>query len=433
HVAALHRQLLGQVGDGDRLADRDLAHDRRGRAGEAGAGTGLLGVAARLRLAAAAGAAARAIGRAQVHLAGEARGALVVLGPGDHRVRAAGLVARALVLGARGRLRVAVAMGLAPDLFRRGQRRCLGGSALGLEPGGLFLAALALGFLGAALVGLGQALLLGQVALARFLQLAQDLGALAVLGGHLFARRLGRLDQGHLLAHHHVHRAAVLAAAHGQLLLAAAAERDLARRGDFLGALAGLAVGALEEAEQLDLLHAGDDLVGTVEVHAGLGQLLQQFVDRRVHQFGQLADGGLLRHSVSVSSAGPPGAGGSGPAILTSAQPSRSRRAISSAWAARISAAARSSSRPSMPSSATSSAPSSPRSSAVRTPWPASANAVSSSMPSSCSRSSAGWFSSRPSSTANASLSRASRARARSSSTMSSSKPSTASSSPTGT
>jgi hypothetical protein len=28
--------------------------------------------------------------------------------------------------------------------------------------------------------------------------------------------------------------------------------------------------------------------------------LLQQFLDRRVHQFGQLADGGLLRHSDSV-------------------------------------------------------------------------------------------------------------------------------------
>ena len=111
----------------------------------------------------------------------------------------------------------------------------------------------------------------------------------------------------------------------------------------------------------------------------------------------------------------------------------RSKRAISSARAARISAAARASSRPSIPNSTTSSAARSDRSSLVRTPCEASANAVSSSMPSSASRSSAGWSSSRPSSSASASFSRASRARERSSSTMSSSKPSTASSSPTGT
>jgi hypothetical protein len=64
-------------------------------------------------------------------------------------------------------------------------------------------------------------------------------------------------------------------------------------------ALSALAVRTLEEAQQLDFLDAGDDLVGAAEAHAGLGQLLQQFLDRRVHQFGQLADGGLLRHSDS--------------------------------------------------------------------------------------------------------------------------------------
>src|SRR3546814_314491 len=79
HVAALHRQLLGEVGHGDRLADRHLAHDRRGRPGEPGAGAGLVAVLARGAGLGARSGAGRAVGRGQVQLPGEARGVLVVL------------------------------------------------------------------------------------------------------------------------------------------------------------------------------------------------------------------------------------------------------------------------------------------------------------------------------------------------------------------
>src|SRR5690606_24806603 len=100
------------------------------------------------------------------------------------------------------------------------------------------------GFLGATLVLFGQALLLAEVALARLLELAQDLGALVVTGCRgLLGRGAGavartRLDQGDLLADDDVHRRAVLAAADGEFLLAAAAERDLLRRDRILGGLA---------------------------------------------------------------------------------------------------------------------------------------------------------------------------------------------------
>src|SRR5690606_39474492 len=102
---------------GNRLALRHIAPLRSGRAIEAvrtGAAARLLHVAARPGLAAGA-AAARPVGRAQVQLSGETRGALVVLDPGDHHVRAA----VALVLGSgttlvaarRCRFRMAMAMG----------------------------------------------------------------------------------------------------------------------------------------------------------------------------------------------------------------------------------------------------------------------------------------------------------------------------------
>jgi hypothetical protein len=178
-----------------------------------------------------------------------------------------------------------------------GSERGFGAQALGFS----FGQALTLGgFLGAAAVSFSELLLFGQVALLGFLELAQDLAALVVL------RRagigdLGRLDQRHLLAHDHVDRLAVLAAADGEFLLAAAIERDLARRGRGLGRLVGLAVGAAQEAEKFHLLGAGDDLVGIAERHARFGQLLDQLLDRCIHQFGQLADGGLLRHSDSGS------------------------------------------------------------------------------------------------------------------------------------
>src|SRR5690606_27422851 len=193
-------------------------------------------------------------------------------------------------------------------------------------------------------------------ALARLLELAQDLGLLVVhrrgwrpgpVG------RLARLDQGDLLAHHHVDRGAVLAAADGDFLLARAVERDLLRLGRFLGRLVGLAVGPAQEAEQLDLLGAGDDLVGVAERHARLGQLLEQLLHRRVDQGGKLADGGLLRHSVPMLCLAPPRREQvkrgfyalSEARRRSSARTSpRSRRALSSARAASITAAARSAS-----------------------------------------------------------------------------------------
>src|SRR5690606_11487424 len=192
HVAALEGQLLGQVGHGDRIADGDLAHDRRGRALEAtdatvaAAATGLL---ATLRLAAAATRAgagtARAVCGGQVQLAGETAGSLVVVG--GHGVRPTGLVlggAAAVVGGPGGRTRRARG-----DRPGRGLRLGLAGAG-GLLGGlaliflalalGLFLLALALCLLGALAVDLGQALLLGEIALAGLLQLAQHLGALIV-------------------------------------------------------------------------------------------------------------------------------------------------------------------------------------------------------------------------------------------------------------
>src|SRR5690606_19836307 len=98
--------------------------DRRGRTGEAAARARLLGMAAGRPGLAAAGAAARAVGGAQVHLPGKAADALVVLDPGDHRVRAAGLVlVPGLVVGARrGRLGMRMDLALARDLLLGGGR-----------------------------------------------------------------------------------------------------------------------------------------------------------------------------------------------------------------------------------------------------------------------------------------------------------------------
>src|SRR5690606_2679156 len=314
HVAALERELRGQVGHGDRLADRHFAHHRRGRTLEpvrTGAAARLLDLATRPRLAAARVAVARAFGRAQVQLAGEARRAVVVLDARHHRVRAA----VALVLGTgvalvarRRRLGVAGAM----------RRLARGGIGLGRGDGlfGFLAQAFGLGLLlalefgrliGATLVFLGQALLLGQVALARLLELAQDLGLLVVhrRGGALrgFGGGLAQRDPA---AQHHVYRRAVLPAANGELLLAGAAERDLLRRHGLFGRLLVLAMGAAQEAGQLDRFGAGDNLVGIVERHARFGQLFQQLLHRRVDQGGELADGGLLRHSGPMLCLAPP-------------------------------------------------------------------------------------------------------------------------------
>src|SRR5690606_7939116 len=224
----------------------DFAHHRRGRALEAvragGAAARLLDVAPGLGLAAR-GAAARALGGAEVQLAGEARGIVVVLDARDHRVRAAVrlVLGAAAVVGARsGRLGMSMSVAaLAHGRFfagggRRGEFR-LGAQAFGFR---LFLAFAFGRFLGAAAVVFLEALLLGQVALARFLELAQDLGALGILllpQARCIGRGFGRLDQRDLLAHHHVDRGLVLAAADGDFLLARAVERDLLRRHGLLG------------------------------------------------------------------------------------------------------------------------------------------------------------------------------------------------------
>ena len=238
-----------------------------------------------------------------MHLPGEPLVAIVV-------VARAGMRAARLVAGTGAAVFLAGGLGMAVTM-RLARRFLVGGQGAGLRGhgrGGRFLGLAAfgflglalglLGFLGATLVGLGKRLLLGEVTLLGLLQLAQDLGALVVR--IVRAAVLARAHQGHLLAHHHVDRGAAHAAPHRELLLAAAAQGDLLRR-SFLGRLFSLAVGAAQEPEQLDLLGAGDHLVGVAELHAGLGQLFQQLLDRGVHQCGQLANGGLLRHSVSVS------------------------------------------------------------------------------------------------------------------------------------
>src|SRR5690606_10217203 len=128
------------------------------------------------------------------------------------------------------------------------------------------------------------------------------------------------------------------------------------RRGvGLVGNLLVLAVGTAKETEQLHFLGAGHDLVGTAELHAGLGQLFQQFLHRRVDQLGELADGGLLRHSDPMIFWAPPrqvrrqrgvyALSGSGHCSSLAHSP-RSNLAISSARAARTSAAARSRSTP---------------------------------------------------------------------------------------
>src|SRR5690606_31835142 len=196
HVAALHGQLLGQVGHGDRVTDLDLAHHGSGGPLEAvrtGARTGLFDLAARTRLAR--GGAAGTVGRAQVQLAGETRGAVVVLDPAHHRVRAAvllllvapALLARRCRLAVPGLAACTCTTGFLGRSSRSGQLGFLA-QPLGLR---LFFLALALGFLGPLAVLFGQPLLLAEVALARLLQLAQDLGALVIAvrgrgGGVLF-------------------------------------------------------------------------------------------------------------------------------------------------------------------------------------------------------------------------------------------------------
>ncbi|CEE73405.1 membrane hypothetical protein [Xanthomonas citri pv. citri] len=355
HVAALEREFLRQVCNGDGLADRHFTHHRCGGALEAvraavglAAATAAVVTAARGRRTRATGRLAAhigtpcAIGRGQMQLPGEALGRIVVLDPGHHDVRTARLVLGGITAVVRTcrrcrtrgrrctrracRTRCGGRRRRQTRSRRRGRRRrrisnrgrrtgsrsgFLGSLALGFCTvlGGLLFLALALNCFVAHAVAFGQALLLFEVALTRFLELAQDIGA-------FFVRRHRRgaaatfvlgLHVGALLPHFHVDRGLGAAGVDSDFLQLAPVERD------FLGCFArrfgrrfGLAVRATQEAKQFHLLGAGHDLVGTAELHSGLGQLNQQFIDRRIDQFGKLADGGLLRHSDPMIWLAPP-------------------------------------------------------------------------------------------------------------------------------
>ncbi len=322
HIAALQGQLLGQVGHGHGIADGNVTHDRSDRTFET------MGTAAAARLVAvtaaavlhapgrttarvAVVAATGTVGGRQVQLAGEAVATLVVaLGARTVVV----VVVRAAVIRTRrrtGRGRCRRTRGACRRIGGSGRlggdrsRRCIaggfGGSLGSLALGfgtllGVYLfLALACDFLVTRTVLLGQCALLVQIALAGFLQLAQDVGALLIRGHRLAA---GVLHVGALLAHFHVDGGLAAAGADGHFLQLATVEGDLL--GGFVGALdglLGLAVRATKEAQELHLLGAGHDLVGTAELHAGFGKLYEQFIDRGIDQFGKLADGGLLRHS----------------------------------------------------------------------------------------------------------------------------------------
>src|SRR5690606_30804181 len=302
----------------------------------------------------------------------------------------------------------------------------------------------------AAALGFDARLFLG---LALGLRLAKLADRVLALGVDLLAfLDHAALDVGALLADLDVDGLggrAALSRRHRDLADGTALERDLARRRRGLDRrLLLLAVGAAQEAEQLHLLGTADDLLGIGKLHAGFAKLGQQLVDRGAEDLGQLLDRDV-RHRfgtpwsvlhVRLSPFRLPPRGATvvlrhpgRRACRRSARSLPCYAASAAARAAMINPAACCSSIPSMPSSMNSSVARSARFSRVAIPCEASSNARPSSMPSTASRSSAGWCSSMPSSTARASVSSASRARARSSSTMSSSKPSMPSSSAVGT
>ncbi len=320
HIAALDGQLLGQIGDGDGVADGDVTHDRRDRTFEpmgttaaarlvAVTAAAVLHAPGRTTARVAVVAAAGTIGGRQMQLTGEAVATIVIaLG-----ARTVVVVVRVAIVRTRcrtgsrrcSRARVAGRCIGSSRLGRSRGRRCVlgrfssgfGRLALGFGTflGVDFFLTLAGDFFVARTVLLGQCALLVQIALAGFLQLAQDVGALLIRGHRLAA---GVLHVGTLLAHFHVDGRLAAAGTDGHFLQLATVQGDLL--GGFVGALdglLGLAVRATKEAQELHLFGTGHDLVGTAELHAGFGKLYEQFIDRGVDQFGKLADGGLLRHS----------------------------------------------------------------------------------------------------------------------------------------
>ena len=106
------------------------------------------------------------------------------------------------------------------------------------------------------------------------------------------------LHVGAFLPHFHVYRGLALARRDGELLDLAPVQGDLPGRG-LVDLLLGLAVGTTQEAEKFHLLGAGHHLIGPAEFHAGLGELLEQLVDRRADHRGEGAYGNF-GHSIPV-------------------------------------------------------------------------------------------------------------------------------------
>jgi hypothetical protein len=240
YLGSLDRQLLRQVGDGNRLADGDFAHDRCGRTGKAmrpGRLTPGIGCARTLLLPARAPACP--VGLAQVQLTGEdplarlwtrwlartlgARAVPALVGPlGRHRwhqgrIRNGGhwfIWLRLNDFGDQRRLCF-----LASLRFRRQ------GSRFGLLAQSLGLGTLGLGF---AARGFFRLLLL-----ARLFKFAQ--GVAALVG--LLVANLGALDVGALCAHLDSNRCLGLAGRDGQLFDLATLEGYLFRRGIGAGRL----------------------------------------------------------------------------------------------------------------------------------------------------------------------------------------------------
>ena len=315
HVAALQRELLREVGHGDRVADRDFTHDRRGRAREpvrTATGTRLVGVAT------------RGLGLPRALVVRRARSeALRCIWPAKRLVRSSSSTPATIACEPRVLcLRVGGARRF--DARRRPASDGRGrGSAAGLRAASRLRSATS--------AGVGQrpawparpwrAGLLGFAARSRG---SRRRGAGRRRPASAARRGCAAWIPRACAGCRRARRSATSRCVFGSISVTflRTTTSTVARflppptvssclrlrlsviffgASPSVGRLVGLAVGALEEAEQLDFLDAGHGLVGAAEAHAGLGQLLQQLLDRRVHQFGELADGGLLRHSDSVS------------------------------------------------------------------------------------------------------------------------------------
>ena len=303
HFAALECEPRSQIGHADALANRDIAHHRRGRPLEAVRAVALARLFdPRTRHLALAGAATRAIGIGQMQLAGETIGIAAVIG---HRMRAAhrllggvrGLAVFATArLGLRG---LAWFVGRRTDFLGRSRSRWFDSGCFrsrfdaGLARG--FLRLQLRDFLQTTLFDGGLAHVFGSIGLfARDIQFA-----LCVLTFELllvvFLDMLA-LHVGALLAHFDIHRGLALARRDGEFLDLAPIQGDLPGRG-LIHRLLDLAMGTTQEAEKFHLLGAGHHLIWPAELHAGLGKLFEQLVDRRADHRGESAYGNF-GHSI---------------------------------------------------------------------------------------------------------------------------------------